>query len=265
MNATPKTMDEHLEYLFEIVKLKLFFLARWQNEHPEEEFTFTLRNRVDIFRKTDINPEGLVPVGQYFDLPRWQALEKRLQQIFTMVRGDEKCFEEWGFDYLRPSLERRCERDFYDVSRLAGYQCGFLRHNLSPNGDGLTLGFHIANDCSPNSFFDDPDYVKKCFNMLLDTAEQRFKLVNIGTGTWLNSVPKWLEIFPLEWQENMSEPDTNVQWHYGFWGQFINARGGFNARNAAILRETGRMPFLRRSSLCSISSMRRHLETYGQK
>ncbi|MBR2373829.1 MAG: hypothetical protein IKA87_06325 [Lentisphaeria bacterium] len=261
MNAKPKTMDEHLEYLFEIVKLKLFFLARWQNEHPEEEFSFILRNRVDIFRKTDINPEGLVPVGEYFELPRWQALEKRLFEIYTMVKGDEKCFEEWGFDYLRPCIERRCERDFYDVSRITAYQCGFLRHNPAPNEDGKTLGFHIANDRTPDSFFSDPEHIKECFGKLMDVAEQRFKLVNIGTGTWLNSVPKWLALFPQEWQDHMGEPDMNIRWHYGFWGQFINARGCFNARAAAVLRETGRMPYLRRVSYCSIKAMRAHLET----
>jgi hypothetical protein len=259
MSINPKTIEEHLEYLYEIVKLKLFFLARWQNEHPEEEFAFTLRNRVDIFRKTNINPEGLNPVGQYFNLPRWQEIENHLHEIFLMVKGDEKCFEAWGFDYLKPTIESRCERDYFDQSKLAGYQCGFLRHNLKANDDGKTLGFHIANDCSPKSFFDDKSYIKKCFNELLDIAEHKFNLTNISCASWLNSVPKWLSIFPQEWQNNLSEPDYDIKWHYGFWGQFINARGCFNAKNAAILRETGKMPFARRASFCSIKSMKKHL------
>ena len=259
--AVPKTMDEHLDYLFSMIRLMLFFLARWQRNHPEEDFSFILRNRVDIFRKTDINPEGLVPVGNYYELPPWQKVEKRLHEIYLLVKGDEKCFEEWGFDFLRPYVERRCERDFYDCSRMAAYQCGFLRHNPAPNPNEPTLGFHIANDRSPNSFFDDPAHIRECFNQLLDVAENQFHVLNIGTGTWLNSVPKWLALFPQEWQDHMSEPNTDVMWHYGFWGQFINARGTFNAKAAAILRTTGELPCYPRRSWCSIKAMREHINS----
>ena len=261
MSIKSKTIDEHLDYLFNIVKLKLFFLAKWQKEHPEEEFSFILRNRIDIFRKTNINPEGLNPVGQYWNLPQWQELENHLHEIYVHVNGDENCFELWGFDYLRPTLEARCERDFYDMSRLAGYQCGFLRYNLKPNDDGVTLGFHIANDCAPNSFFDNPLYIKKCFNDLLDAAEHKFNLSNISCSSWLNSVPKWLALFPQEWQDNLSEPDLDIKWHYGFWGQMINARGCFNEKNANILRKTGQMPFSRRTSFCSVKNLRNHINS----
>ena len=259
--ALPKTMDEHLDYLLSIVRLKLFFLARWQKEHPEEDFAYILRNRVDIFRKTDLNPEGLNPVGNYFELPLWQNVEKRLREIYSLVKGDETCFEEWGFDFLRPHVERRCDRDFHDLSRGAGYQCGFLRHNLSLDPRMSTLWFHIRNDRTPDSFFDDPAHIRDCFNRLLDVAEKDFHAEHIGTDTWLNSVPKWLALFPKEWQDNMSEPDTNVQWHYGFWGQFINARGTFNARAAAILRATGKLPYYPRCSRCRVSAMREHINS----
>ena len=259
--AVPKTIEEHRDYLFSIIRLKLFFLARWQQDHPEEAFSFTLRRRVDIFRKTDLNPEGLVPVGDYYELPRWLEVEKRLQEIYLLVKGDERCFEEWGFDFLRPYVERRCERDFYDRSSLAAYQCGFLRHNTAPNPDGETLGFHIANDRCPDSFFDDPVHIRECFNKLLDAAENQFHVKNISTGTWLNSVPKFLVLFPQEWLDHMSEPDTNVMWHYGFWGQFINARGTLNEKAAAVLRTTGKMLYYPRSSRCSIKAMREHINS----
>ena len=100
-----------------------------------------------------------------------------------------------------------------------------------------------------------------CSSDLMDVAEERFKASRISTGTWLNSVPKWLALFPQEWQDNLSEPDTDIRWHYGFWGQFINSRGCFNAKAAAKLRETGKIPYLRRSSSCSIRAMREHLKT----
>ena len=260
--AAPKTMEEHLDYLLSMVRLKLFFLARWQKEHPEEDFACILRNRVDIFRKTDLNPEARTPVGCYFDLPPWRRVEDRLREIYRMVKGDETCFEEWGFDFLRPMVERRCERDFYDCSSISAYQCGFLRYNLKIGPDG-TLGFHIANDRVPNSFFDDPDHIRDCFNRLLDVAELDFHAEYIGTSTWLNSVPKWLALFPQEWRDNLGEPDTDVRWHYGFWGQFINARGAFNERAAAVLRTTGKLPYYPRHSRCRVTVMREFVNSAG--
>lgn len=254
---TPKTLEEHREYLYSIVRLKLFFTVRWQQEHPEESFRDILRRRVDIFRKTDLNPEGLNPAGDYFDLPGWRKVEDRLEEIFRLVRGDEKCFEEWGFDYLRPHIDNRCERDYLDQSRLAGYQCGFLRYNTGPyfSDKPDCLGFHIANDRSPDSFFDDPEYIKLCFNKLLDAAV-KYGFANIRTRTWLNNIPRWLELFPPEWRESMEEPVTDVEWHYGFWGQFINARGTFNAKAGALLRQSGKLPCYPRSCQCSVTAMR---------
>ena len=262
MNTAPKTLEEHRDYLFSMVRLSLFFLARWQHEHPDEDFAFILRNRVDIFRKTDLNPEARNPVGTYFDLPQWLELENRLREIYHLVNGDEKLFEEWGFDLVRPHVEKRCERDFYDNSSLAAYQCGFLKHNPAVNpGAPDTLGFHIANDCCPNSFFDDLPHIKDCFNRLMDAAENQFHASKLSTGTWLNSVPKWLALFPAEWQKNMGSPDTDVRWHYGFWGQFINARGTFNAKYADCLRRTGKFPFYRRPSWCTVRALREHINS----
>ena len=262
MNAKPKTMEEHLNYLLSMIRLKLFFLARWQHTHPDEDFSFTLRERVDIFRKTDLNPEALNPIGKYFELPQWRCLEDRLREIYHLVGGDENLFEEWGFDLIRPHVENRCERDFYDRSSISAYQCGFLRHDLavSPSAPD-TLGFHIANDCQPNSFFEDRKHIKECFTRLLDRAETLFHAQRISTDTWLNSVPKWLALFPAEWQDNLSEANRDVRWHYGFWGQFISARGTFNAKAGAYLRETGELPCYPKHSWCSIRSMREHLRT----
>ena len=56
---TLKTLSEHRQYLHQIVRLKLHFLHGWLRAHPEETFAYGLRNRVDIFRKTDIQGHGL--------------------------------------------------------------------------------------------------------------------------------------------------------------------------------------------------------------
>ena len=88
---------------------------------------------------------------------------------------------------------------------------------------------------------------------------ERFGAVKVGTSSWLNSVPRWLEWFPEEYRAGLSEPDLDVRWHYGFWGQFINARGCFNAAAGDHLRRTGRFPYYPRSGSCTIAALREHL------
>jgi len=260
---TPKTLEEHREYLHEIVKLQLWFVHYWLEEHPEENFVDVLRGRVDIYRKTDVNPGTINPNVLYYDDPRWVAMEKGAEKAYERHKNDRAAFEAEAFELFRNSLDDRCERDYADQSECPRYQCGFLRHDLELRADGK-LGFHIANFCSPRSFFDYPDYMKGCFLMLLDKAEHTYGTTHIATGTWLNSMPRWCEWFPEEWKTNMSEPNTSVKWHYGFWGQFITARKTFNFAYGKILRSTGKMPFYPRASFCSISAMRSHLASLGR-
>ncbi len=260
MNAA-KTLSEHREYLYEIVKLKLFFAHHWLKTHPQESFSDVLRKRIDIIRKTDINQEGLNPVNSYFDTPAWLALEAQAEKQYQCFFDDPEAFETAAFEAFRASIDARCERDFLDHSAFNGYQCGFLRHNTEIAKDFPNmLIFHIANARAPDSFFDFPDYMRDCFRQLLDIAEKKFKVPEIATGTWLNSVPKWLQLFPEEWNKNLQEPQTDVHWHYGFWGQFITARGTFNFNYGNILRKTGEFPFYPRFSRCSIEAMRKKID-----
>lgn len=258
-SPAPKTLLEHRQYLYDIVKLKLFFLQHWLAERPNENLVDVLRNRVDIYRKTDANPEALNPKNLHWESPEWQALESAVGQVYAEHYANAEAFEQAAFAVFKPSLDARCERDYLDRSSLAQYQCGCLRHNLTVGQELNDLGFHIANSLAPNSFFTQPDYLSKCFRELLDVAEKQFAAKRISTGTWLNSVPKWLAFFPDEWQQNLSPVNTDVKWNYGFWGQFISARGTFNHKYGQILRQTGKFPYYPRSSFCSIAAMREKL------
>lgn len=259
MNS-PKTLAEHREYLHEIVRLKLWFLHRRLAAHPGEPFETALRERVDIYRKTDLNPEGMNPATLHFDSPAWLELERQAAACYARNRDSAEAFEAEAFELFRPSIDRRSERDFAE-NPLTGYQCGFLRHELRTEPDAPdTLLFHIANDMAPDSFLDHEDHIRDCFTKLLDIAEREFHASNITTCTWLNELPKWLRIFPPEWVENMGPRNTDVKWHFGFWGQFVTARGTFNARYGSLLRETGELPFYPRFARCPITSMRRKLD-----
>ncbi len=257
--ATPKTLEEHRNYLHQIVRLKLFFMHRWLADHPGERPADVLRNRIDIYRKTDANPGGLgQPCKDWWLAPAWQEIEKALLDAYCRCGKDAAAFEEEGFAAVRPSIDARCERDFSDRRHLEAYQCGSLRYEYhdTPRKE---VFFHIANRISPKSIFDDPIYLPCCFMILMEHVEAMCQAEYITTFTWLNSYPRWLSLFPREWDDNMSEPSTDVEWHYGYWGQFITARGTFNEKLGEFTRQHGRLKFYPRGSKCSIAVMRRHL------
>ncbi len=262
-NIAPKTLEEHRNYLHEIVKLKLFWMHLWLEDHPEETFSHVLRERVDIYRKTDANTGELNPAELFFDDAPWMSMETAAEKIYNATKNDRAAFEKEAFEVFRPSLDARCERDFLDRSSIGKYQCGSLRHELKLNWNNPvpTLGFHIANAIAPHSIFEDPKYLKCCFMLLLQVAEQIYGAEEISTSTWLNQHSEWLKFFPQEWLDNMQPAITdNVFWHYGFWGQFISARGTFNEKYGKFVRENrGRFPHYPAYSHCSVKAMREHL------
>lgn len=257
MNApTPKTLEEHRDYLYEIVKLKLFFTHLWLEQHPDESFRNVIRNRVDIYRKTEANPGPHTPDAVFFDLPAWKSMEDKAFDCYTRNLANRAAFEAEAFEIFKPSIDLRCERDFLDNSVLAKYKCGSLKHDPQPSQDDpSSISFHIANAIRPHSIFENPDYLRTCFLLLCQSVKTQWGVKTLYCGSWLNSCPKWLAFFPQEWLDNMSAPSENVAWHYGYWGQFITARGTFNAKYGKILRETGRLPHYPRVSHCSVEAL----------
>jgi hypothetical protein len=259
--ANLKTLDEHREYLYQTVKLQFFFLRNWLREHPDETLSAVLRNRIDIYRKTSINKDLLNPAEAKFECPEWLELEHRLESVYEQYKDDAPAFEDAAFAVCKNTIAERVEKDYNDKSRTAGYQCGSLRYN--EHEDGLkheTISFHIANALQPESFFADPQYLPQCFLELMRQTAEKYRSTRLYTGTWLNSLPRWLELFPQEWQDNLSPENTDVQWHYGFWGQFITARGTFNYKYGEIMRQTGKMPFYPKTSSCSFETLKKHLK-----
>ena len=263
MAESPKTLAEHTEYLREIVRLKLWFLFRWLREHPGEEFTPALRQRVDIYRKTDANPVGLCP-KEDFEQPAWRQLETGLGAVYAKHRGSgsAEAFEAEAFAVVEAAVQRRAPLDLQkerERDQLKAYQCGSLRYDKPSPDQPRTVFFHIANAVAPRSIFDEPAYLPGCLLDLMNRAEAEFGADALQTDTWLNSLPRWLEFFPASWQANLGPANHDVQWHYGFWGQFINARGTLNRKLADRLRQTGELPFWPRRSRCSFAELRSHL------
>lgn len=257
--VAPKTFDEHRAYLHQIVWLKLWFVWHWLRAHPEETFSRVLRERIDIYRKLDLNAGGLNPAEINWEDSRWLALEAEAERLYLMHRHDASSmrFESEAFEVFRAELDAGARRHWEDRSGVSPYTHGSIRFDGPADGSHRVF-IHIANTLSPASIFDDPAYLPQC---LLDTMDRAEALgaTELETFTWLNSYPRWLALFPACWQAHMGAPEGNILWHYGFWGQFVTSRGTFHARRAQQLRETGQFPYLPRVSWCTFAELRAHL------
>ena len=260
MCSHKKTADieEHRDYLYKIVRLKFFFMHSWLEAHPEDSAQNVLRNRIDIYRKTDANPDWLNPPLIDWKNSAWQILEKDVLEAYVRYKDDIMAFEEEAFSVVKESIDGRLERDFKDDSVLKRYHCGAFRHDIYETDTNIAE-FHIANPLRPYSIFDDPLYIPCSFLILMDHVQARYRAESIATASWLNSHPAWLNYFPEEWQSNMEPEIEDIGWGYGIWGQFINARGTFNDKLGDYFRLHRRFRYYPRYSKVSIPLMRQYL------
>jgi len=255
-----KTLDEYRAYLHDIVRLKLWFITMWQRQHPAEAFRDILRNRVDIFRKTEYyDPARMNGDAPDFDVPGWRTIEEQLEALYAH-RESDPAFEDEGLALLHPLLDRYAEANYAASCRPSAMKCGCLTyHHPLPNAPAV-IAIHIANVLQPRSIFDDPLYLPCCLRDVMTQSQAEFGVTHLHCGSWLNSHPRWLACFPPEWTDNRGPEIDEIEWHLGFWGQFISGRGTFHKRNAAAFRATGRLPFAYRTADCSFAALRAHLE-----
>ena len=256
-----KTLEEHRQYLHEIVRLKVWYLWCRLHTYPEEDLRFVLRERVDIYRKTDANPEGMNPKVLHFDEPAWLQMEEALQALWEEKKREARRFEDEGFRIFQPSVDARCERDFSERPYVLDYKCGSLTYDDPPPECPQRVGFHIANANAPRSIFEPQSHLADCLRRVMDGAAREFGATELRTGTWLNSHPRFLAYFPDCWRERLSPINDDVRWHFSWWGQFLTARGTFHEKPAARLRSTGLFPMPSRDSWCSFDELRTHLDT----
>jgi hypothetical protein len=258
------TYDEYIIATRDTVRLMLWFVRHWLREHPEETFVYVLRQRADIFRKTDCC-RGWPMTDADYEQVEWARVEAALLDLYRRTRDNASSatFEEEGLAVVLPRLEakaRLLEREGFN--RLPkSTQCGSLRYDPPRPETPRRIFFHIGNAVCPKSIFDDPGYLPECLRCLMQKSAAEFGADNLETSTWLNSYPKWLPFFPAEWQEHLGPELRDVRIGMGYWGQFVNAAGGFNEKHARLFRETGRLPFAPRHSWCTFAALERHLRT----
>jgi len=254
----------HRQLIHSLCALQLHFAWHWKQAHSDESIQHILRQRVDLNRKTDPEVQCADVAKLDFARPEWLTLEKKLSDCFSAHLNDENpdAWEQEAMRILSPILENFSRKTHGgEKYKMAEYQCGSLKFDPPDKDNPEVAFFHIANAVAPASIFDDPRYLPDCLRCVIRKLRETYDgVTTLSTGTWLNEVPRWIALFPDEWQAHLSERNTNIKWGFNFWGQFIRADGSFNERKAAQLRQTGQLPLLPRESHCSLDALEKHLE-----
>ncbi len=262
-----KTEAEHREYVEQMARLSFTVAFRLQPRLPDEDIGVILQRHTPLFYHA---------LG--FGEPATWAGEPDVQRISALARetarglppGGAARFEQAMVGQVRDFLKARADAR-YSVSvgvapltRVwpARLVAGSLKYDTpNPKRAPTVCVFHIANAVAPDSIFTDPMYLPRCFLELMDRSGREYGYDTLATHTWLNDEPRWLRLFPEEWQRNLDDPpaDAVPAWHFGYWGQLVTARGTFNAKAGAFVREHGRLRYRMRGSRCSFRAMREHL------
>ena len=247
-----KTLAEHLVSAEKIARLALWYGFELHRTLPGETLESVIRTRTPLFptvfgQSVENIPDWFVP------LPEAASAAE---------------FEEKGWAQIKvPSLEAAAQ--YYPVS-LGVYvdpkwNFGSLRYDPPTEKAPDTCSVHITNALAPKSIFDDPSYLPDCFFRLLADMRSHFGCCRIRIGSWLNSEPRFLALFPGEWQENLTSSDPVPVWHFGYWGQLFNARGLLNDRMDAFIRANLRLKYPMRVSHCSMENLEKHLKEAASK
>ena len=280
-----KTPDEHLLFLKEFARVQLIFLLhKWtQSVKKEQPMSLTqlaqqhtlLVNCTSFHEGTIFDPPGcsnpswwnsyLEEIETY-----WEYLKPELMDLPELSQHALTATEEAISLLERENLfAPRVDRDLYDLHHgnlLRDFEqtCMVPRKLVELSGSnslgdsspsGKWLYFEIANAAYPHSFFDNSELLHQSFQVLIHQALEQ-GAQGITTTTWLNSLPKWVSLFPGCWRENMGQADPEAAPHLGVWGQFISSRQGFNRRSASHFLKTGRLPYPMRTSWCTLDELK---------
>lgn len=259
--AACKSLDQHIEYLQEIVKLGLWMTADWKNKHPKEHFVDIIHERTCLVNHTVFNP------GSLFDAPNfegeeWPKIRLQLKSLYEENNNPE-WFEKDGYDLLKNHLAGRAKKDLENLNSgeiFSQHHNRWIRYDVNKRDDPEGyIEIHMANTHYPSSFLADKDYFnKQLIEALLDIEKHNFK--GLRTKSWINDHPPWQSLMPKEWSESIYDRDYNVEWHLGFWGQFLTANQCFNKKLGKQYREAGQIIYPMSKARASLASFKSFLD-----
>lgn len=107
--ATMPSVEERLDHECQMTRLELWCLTQWLGQHPEESAAFVLRERTNIFLRSDLYDGRPFRQVDWTD-PRWLELEEGLCRLLEecLGRSETADFEERGLAIFRPTDRAAC-------------------------------------------------------------------------------------------------------------------------------------------------------------
>lgn len=262
-----KTHQQHQDFLYSMIRLKLWFTAKWKYENPQETIADIINGRTLIKNYTSFNSADLnADLAKAECSGGWSDLVSSLTELYHRLkpRGDYASFEQVAFDQLKEFIDERIERDLhlfnacYSSEASRSDSCFFFTNEIdhSPEAEYLTNNFgnggyfmrcHQWNNRYPESYLADPELFRKWLIKLIDDTESCGAIGIYGTG-WMNLFPIFSRQFPPEWRKNAIGPIYDIKGNLGCWGQFICPDYSFQHKTAERYRRTHIIPYP--STLC---------------
>lgn len=256
----PLSLKARRDFIEGVVPLSLW-LARKLNREGMPLFE-ALTVRTNLYRMTVLFDGKNHPATGFKD-ERWNEAAADLQRIYDRHKDDADSgpLEREGWERLRLLVEPRIEADARGWPKPEERPFGFFTYEFArPKNGSSRIDLHLANPFVPESPFANPGArAAELMRLLSDAKAKQPEVETVHCGSWLNALKPFQELFPPEWAANMTAP-SELRYHYGWWGQFIDRTGGFNRRNGDKLRATGVFPFPCVGCQCSVASLRKHLE-----
>lgn len=260
-----KSESEHLTFLRGLSALMVRFALDWSKSHPGTSFRQALTERT-FFVNLGAWHRGEIydhPEVEGANLTAWESFLARAEAEALSPRADAEAailsLLPPDTDYFAPRVGRDLA-ELHDPVRGLAARRGCLWTFAVPEALSLpenpdaprTLEFHIANHRYPESFLRDPDSIRAELRALsLRARDLGFQA--IGTRSWLNDVPAWLDCFPQVWSDRRTVRDFDaVGGHLGCWGQVITARQTLSRHAEAFLRKHGRFEYAMRASWMTV-------------
>jgi hypothetical protein len=257
----PKSDDEHFAFLRSLSALMVRFALDWYRAHPGTTFAQALTERTFFVNL------GAWHRGEIYDHPELDGqnraeCESFLEQAETRALSPLEDAEMAILELLPPDAEyfaprvARDQAELHHPTRGLAARQGCLWTFAEPTALSLPdepgapriMEFHIANHRYPGSFLREPDSVRAEVRALsLRARDLGFE--GIGTRSWLNDLPAWLNCFPAVWVQRRTDRDFDaVGGHLGCWGQVITARQTLSHHAENFVRSQGRFEYAMRAS-----------------
>lgn len=263
------TKENRTEFVINMTKHSLWYVInRCPGNADYKSIRRILTAETPIYRLTILWDGKNHPANPIFHDPVWEMNIHHLYELYVGMPND---FEERAYAILEPLVLGRID---VDLKAWPWTPCGYCTYKLpadnifgafafevvkTPPNNSEMIAIHIGNNKIPRSPFEDIDNLRNELSLLLKyVSEIHFGVKRIGCSSWLNNFDRFVGLFPTEWILPDAKPNP-VAYGYNWWGQFVSRTGGFNFRNAELMRKTGSFPFQSLSGACWIESLRKHL------